>query len=118
MDMLQGMDVHFQGRGRGDAPEKTVEDITCECTRPNTNVHCNVCGYVTVGRIRKLSSALHGECIYHRFSVFRRVRRVAEGDYCIQKYRVKLLVRFEFESPFHKACPSSVVEECKKLQSS
>ena len=54
MDMLQGMDVHFQGRGRGDAPEKTVEDITCESTRPNTNVHCNVCGYVTVGRIRKL----------------------------------------------------------------
>jgi hypothetical protein len=46
--------VQFQGRGRGAASEKTVEDITCECTRPNTNVHCNMCGYVTVGRIRKL----------------------------------------------------------------
>jgi len=34
--------VQFQGRGRGAAPEKTVEDIKCECTRPNTNVHCNM----------------------------------------------------------------------------
>jgi hypothetical protein len=52
--MLQGMDnVHFQGRGRGVVPENSVEKITCECTRPNTTVHCNVCGYVTVGRIRK-----------------------------------------------------------------
>ena len=46
--------VRLQVRGRGAAPEKTVEGIMCECTRPNTNVHCNVCGYVTVGRIRKL----------------------------------------------------------------
>jgi hypothetical protein len=45
--------VHFQEREGGAAPEKTVEDITCECTRPNTNVHCNACGYVTAGRIRK-----------------------------------------------------------------
>ena len=52
--MLQGMDNgHFKGRRRGAAPENTAE-IKCECTRPYANVHCNVCGYRTVGRIRKL----------------------------------------------------------------
>jgi len=36
--------------------------------------------------------------------------------YCnIQNYRFKLLVGFEFESPFHNACPSLLVEECRKL---
>ena len=28
-----------------------------------------------------MPSAPHGECIYHRLSVFRRVRKVAKGDY-------------------------------------
>ena len=53
-DMLQGMDDgHFQSRGRGCTAGKILKEPTCECTRPNTKVHCNVCGYVTVGRIRK-----------------------------------------------------------------
>jgi hypothetical protein len=54
-DMLQGMDSgHFQGRGSGTTPERIVKETTCECTRPNKYIRCIVCGYVTVGRIRKL----------------------------------------------------------------
>jgi hypothetical protein len=52
--MLQGMDDgHSQRKGRGSTRGKIVKEPTCECTRPSTEVHCNVCGYVTVGRIRK-----------------------------------------------------------------
>jgi len=54
-DVLQGMDsVRFRGRGRGAAPERTSEEVTCNCKRPNAYVHCNVCRYVTKGRIRKM----------------------------------------------------------------
>ena len=81
MGMLQGMDnVQFHGRGRG-ATTKTM-DITCECTRPNTNVHCNVCGYSTVGRIRKLCPRHPTVSVFTTgLLFFRCVLRVAKGDY-------------------------------------
>jgi len=57
-DMLQGMNnAHFQGRRIGAASENSFQ-IRCECTRPSTNVLCNMCGYMTVGRIRK-------QCFWH-----------------------------------------------------
>ncbi|KDR09017.1 hypothetical protein L798_01143 [Zootermopsis nevadensis] len=39
------------GRGRGVSLDQ--EEHKCVCTRPDTNVLCNVCGYITKGRIRK-----------------------------------------------------------------
>ncbi|PNF41466.1 hypothetical protein B7P43_G13304 [Cryptotermes secundus] len=35
----------------------------CLCTRPSTNVLCRVCGYITVGRIRR-SCPQHSTTLY------------------------------------------------------